>query len=369
MTSLIGARRRAEEFDAALRSRTPATGASPELDTLLTVVGALRSHEAPAPRADFSADLRERLMAEAAEVLSPSTPLALPPRRHGARERRLTVAASAFVLIGGTAGMAAAAQSSAPGDALYPIKRGVENAQRSLQRDDAAKGSAFLAQAGDRLAEARTLAERDATSAEIADSLQSFSTQAVAGSDLILGSFEDDRDPALVREVRDFSAEALGSLTALAEVAPADLSDEIAQAGFVLQRIDAAATQACTDCSDLPTLEVPTAMAQTLEIQKAMAAVRVKKLDNSHPAVAVDLPDATPTQAPKGTDGPSAGTPTPGTGPVAVDKDLDVTLPEDPRDLVGAVDDATGGLLGSARDTTGEILPEDLTDTTDDLLP
>jgi hypothetical protein len=365
MTSLIGARRRAEEFDAALRS--PATDATPEMETLLSLVGALRSHEAPAPRADFSASLREQLMAEAAEVLTPSTPLALPPRRRGARERRLTIAASAFVLIGGTAGMAAAAQSSAPGDALYPLKRGLESGERFLQRDDAAKGHAFLDQAGARLDEAQALVGRDATSREISTSLRSFSTQAMTGSDLLLGSFEEDRDPALVEDVRSFTADALETLTALSATAPADLSDEIAQVGYVLQRIDAAAAQACTSCSDRPALQVPQGMQETAAIQKAMAAVRLQKLDNSHPAPAVRLPVASPSQ---GTGGTAADPSTPDEPSlVGGDKELDVTLPKDPQDLLGAVDDATGGLVGSLCDTTGKVLPQDLGKTTDDLLP
>ena len=88
MTSLIGARKRAEEFDAALSSPGRAAATSPEMDSLLAVVATLRTQEAPAPRADFSARLREQLLAEAAEVLTPSSTLALPPRRHGARADR-----------------------------------------------------------------------------------------------------------------------------------------------------------------------------------------------------------------------------------------------------------------------------------------
>jgi hypothetical protein len=368
MTSLIGARRRAEEFDAALSSRTRGAEASPEMSALLSVVDTLRTQEAPAPRADFSARLREQLMAEAAETLTPSTVLTLPPRRHNARERRLTIAASAFVLIGGSAGMAAAAQNAAPGDALYPLKRGLETAQRSIATDDAAKGQAFLAQADDRLAEARTLAGRDATSAEIGQSLSSFSAQAVTGSDLILGSFEDDRDPALVQELRSFTADALESLSALAAVAPADLADEIAQAGFVLQSIDAAAAQACTDCSDLPALVVPGDMQLTAEVQRATRRVQIDKPDNSHPAAAVPLPVTSP-DAP---DGGTGGTDTPdgpADGPSVGVVGKGSELPRDPQDLVGAVDDATGGLLGSVGDTTGEILPDELDGTTEDLLP
>jgi hypothetical protein len=373
MTSLIGARRRAEEFDAALRSRTTSP-ASPELESLLSVVDALQTQPAPAPRADFSARLRERLMAEAAEVLTPSDVLALPPRRKGARERRLTIAASAFVLIGGSAGMAAAAQSSTPGDALYPIKRGLESGQRMLHRDEAGKGRTFLDQAGDRLSEARQLADRNASEAEISSSLRSFATQAMTGSDLLLGSYGDKADPAAVSQVRSFTANALTQLDALAKVAPAGMSEQIAQVGSLLQRIDAAASEACPDCSDLPALTLPEGMAQVQAIQKAMASVRMKKLDNSHPTVGADLPevgDVTRTPATSGDSGSgtSGGGTAPSTPKLPDGKDLGVDLPKDPKDLLGAVDDATGGLLGKVGDTTDKVLPKDLQKTTDDLLP
>lgn len=372
MTSLIGARRRAEEFDAALRTRTPATATSPEIDDLLSVVESLRAHQAPAPRPEFSASLREALLTEAAEVLTPSEVLALPPRRRGARERRLTIAASAFVLIGGTAGMAAAAQNAAPGDAFYPIKRGLENAQRSFQRDDADKGQAFLSQAGDRLDEARTLVDRDASADEVGAALRSFTTQAMTGTDLVLQSYQEDNDPELVQEVRSFTADALTSLTALGEVAPTELADEIAQAGFVLKRIDDMATQLCADCSELPSLQVPDDMRTTAEVQRATRRVQMSRPDNSHPAAAVQLPADQSADAPStdgGTGSTTGGTKSGGTKlPSLGGDDAQVALPKDPKDLLGAVDDATGGLLGSVTDTTGKVLPGELGKTTDDLI-
>ena len=57
-----------------------------------------------------------------------------PVRTRGKRERRLVAVASAAVLLGGTAGMATAAQNALPGEALYPIKRGIEKAEAGLSR-------------------------------------------------------------------------------------------------------------------------------------------------------------------------------------------------------------------------------------------
>lgn len=371
MTSLIGARRRAEEFDAAISSHRAPT---PEVEALLSVVDALRAQEPPVPRPEFSAALRERLMAEADQVLVPSATLTLPPRRTGSRERRLTIAASALVLIGGSAGMAAAAQNAAPGDALYPIKRGLENAQRTITTDDSAKGEAFLSQADDRLSEVGALVERDASSLQIADTLQGFVTQTMTGSELLLDSFAEEQDPAAVEQVRSFVADALVTLTALAEVAPADVRDEIAEAGFVLQRIDEQAAAACADCSDLPPLEVPTGMQQTAQIMRAMEQVRITRVDNTRDPLAVPLPSGVEapqpsTEAPSQPGTGSGGVELPGGGGSLGVEQGTGKLPKNPDELLGAVDDATGGLLGTVGDTADQLLPGELGDTTDDLLP
>ena len=68
MTALFSVQRRAEEFHAAVAA--PHREVREELRPLVDLVGTLRAHSAadPAavPRDDFAADLRARLMAEAA---------------------------------------------------------------------------------------------------------------------------------------------------------------------------------------------------------------------------------------------------------------------------------------------------------------
>ncbi|HSJ21276.1 MAG TPA: hypothetical protein VK964_11945, partial [Nocardioidaceae bacterium] len=134
MTSLFQARRRAEEFAAAVEGDAASRATrSEEITTLLRLVATLRVQEPAQPRAEFVDDLRSRLMLEAQTALEPETAnLILPIRERGRRERRLVAAATAFVLIGGTTTMAAAAQSALPGEALYPIKRGIEKAEAEL---------------------------------------------------------------------------------------------------------------------------------------------------------------------------------------------------------------------------------------------
>ena len=70
MTSLFTARRRAEEFAAAVDGGARSVGAHrAEVAELVGVVTALRSHQDAAPRPEFVGDLRARLMTEAGTVL------------------------------------------------------------------------------------------------------------------------------------------------------------------------------------------------------------------------------------------------------------------------------------------------------------
>jgi hypothetical protein len=356
----MGARRRAEQFASAVDGRAAVERLPAEVRELVDVVDAVRTVETPAPRPEFSAALREQLMAEAQTALAPATPLALPARRRGTRERRLTAAAAVFTLVGGTAGIAVAAQDALPGEALYPIKRGIEDAQLSLQTDADARGRTYLEQASDRLVEADRLVEEGASSTAVAETVDSFVVQAVAGADLLLGSFEEGQSDADVQVLREFAADALGRLQALAEAAPADIQDELARAAVVLQRIDQQAAASCADCSSLPPLEMPVLMSQAAEISRAMEAVRTsQELNNDHPALDVKLPQPTgPRRGDTGSD--DGGTPSTTTG--GDDPQLSVTspgqLPPRPQEALEQLDQATGGLLGQVTDTTEKTVEE-----------
>ena len=99
--------------------------------------------------------LRERLMTAAATELVPAT------RRPGSPCRRAGPPANAgspppsvaSPIVGATTSMAVAAQSALPGDALYPLKRAIENAQTGFSVDEREKGTHMLANATGRLDE------------------------------------------------------------------------------------------------------------------------------------------------------------------------------------------------------------------------
>ena len=59
---------------------------------------------------------------------------------HAAASAASRVALGAFAIIGATTSMAVASQSAIPGDALYPVKRAIENTQAGFSVGDDAKG-------------------------------------------------------------------------------------------------------------------------------------------------------------------------------------------------------------------------------------
>lgn len=289
MTALFRERRRADEFAAAVDGRSRAV--SDELRPLMSVATALREEriEAAAPRPEFASELRALLMAEAERTLSPGAPLVLPPRQHGPRERRLAVAASVAVLLGGSAGMAAAAQSALPGEALYPIKRGIERAEAGLSVSTAGRGQDLLRQADGRLVEVEGLLAGSPTATpQVPGTIQDFIDQAQEGAELMLASFEETSDPAAVVAVREFAASSIEMLQEIARTAPPEAQDELAAAAMALKEIDARAAELCPSCGDdLPDLQVPGVFLAAAEVDRAFALVAEQRLlDNSHPVVA-----------------------------------------------------------------------------------
>jgi hypothetical protein len=84
------------------------------------------------------------------------------PQRHPAsrKQSRFTAAVAGLVLVGSSAGIAVAAQSSVPGDGLYPLKRGLEHVGERLSLSDAGAAVTCSARPAARLDEVDTLLER-----------------------------------------------------------------------------------------------------------------------------------------------------------------------------------------------------------------
>lgn len=319
MTSLFQARRRAEDFAAAVDDRGAGRRAGgEEITALLEVVDTLREQPAVEPRAEFAADLRDRLMLDAQTALSPQAAhLRLPARERGRRERRLVAAASAFVLVGGTTTIAAASQSALPGEALYPVKRGIERVEAGLNTSSAGKGHDLLAQARDRLVEVERLVESgsEPSHSQVPDTLTTFSATAAEGSTLMFEAFGESYDRALVVEVRTFTRDGAATIEDLAESVPAGARDELAAAAVLLAEIDREAAELCDTCAPgLPAVEVPGILLTRAEVDRALALAAAQVLANDHPVEVSDemlaLTRQAAEQVPLPTDAPGAGTDT-----------------------------------------------------------
>ncbi len=370
MTSVFSAHRRAEQF-ASVIDGTATPGAHPELEELTGVVTALRDVASPVLRPDFAAELRERLMAEAAAVLKPGNAnLVLPTRPRSRREKRLVAAASAVVLLGGGVSMAAAAEHALPGEALYPIKRGIEHAETDLTFNPAGKGHDLLGQAQQRLAEASGLLASDAPAAQprVPATIDEFTGQAEEGSRLLMASFQENQDPASILAVREFAAQSLHQLQQIARTAPADSQDDLADAAVALSNIDQQARGLCDTCAEgLPDLAVPPMFLASAEVQRRLSSLAGAPLDNSHP-VTVDrqaLQDVlgTAKTAPQGAaNGPQAPAPTtaaPSTGlPLPGLSKTGDSSSQGTSTLGSSVNKVTGGLQGAVE----TLLPDPTSD-------
>jgi hypothetical protein len=355
MITLSSAKKRAEEFAAAVDSPT-SSPARAELTEMVDLVTALRAQPAAdaTPRAEFAAALRERLMTEAEATWSydpAAARLTLPAPATGRRERRLVVAATALVLTGGTVGMAAAAQQALPGEALYPMKRGIEDVRTNLTSDSATKGRTLLGQATNRLAEARTLVERSEIDPVVGSTLDTFRTQATDGSGLLLEAYEQSGEEAAVDDVRAFAADGLTELAELSELAPAELQGSIQDAALTLQEIELQAAEVCPTCGgDDAVAPVASAFSPALDAARVLAALRAGSLRNDHPLVSDRLsPDAPRKGDKRGSGADDGGETTPGdaTGDLTGDGlpalpqvpgDVEADAPEVPESLQGAED-------------------------------
>ena len=257
MTGPFSARRRAEEFDAAL-SRPLTEQDAQEFAELLAVVRDLRAVPQLAPHAVFVADLRSRLMAEADTALLPQAArpltaeeqrLVLPVRSYR-RDRRLATVLGAAALVGATTSMVVAAQTALPGESLYPVKRAIENIQTGISRSDTTKGEALLANARGRLDEISDLAAsgNPASVSAVESTLETFSDQADEASDALLAAYDDTGDKALITELRSFTSSSMDRLSALESSLPASAHDSLVAAGERLADIDLAASRRCPSC-------------------------------------------------------------------------------------------------------------------------
>lgn len=251
MTPLSPARRDAEAFAHAVDG---ARGdVADRYSDLLTCVDVLRAQDVPAPRADFVADLRMRLL-DAADTLlipadgrlAPVVPLHATPAAR--RQRRISIAAAAFVVIGGTAGVAAASENALPGDPLYPLKRGIESAQVSLNSSDSGRGQDLLRRASTRLSEVDALISKHEDADLINDTLASFQESAANGADLLFVEYQRSGNPEEISRLRAMLGSQLTKLDSMTGESPTEAQSAFDKARALLGQLDQQASVLCGDC-------------------------------------------------------------------------------------------------------------------------
>jgi hypothetical protein len=232
------------------------------------LVGRLRTAGAVAPRPEFSAELRHRLLEQAAARAattptvvrstpdSPEDPL---PRedddasvtdirhRHG-RRIRLVASTAALVLLGGGIGSAAAAQQAMPGDTLYGMKRSIENVSTNVSVGDDSRGRRDLEHAMTRLSEVRGLVNSGGDPATIDSTLGLFSTQARKGVSRLVASYQQDGDTTSIVAITDFITRARQAIGELApKLPPASLKSAV-EALSTIEELAQNTTVACPKC-------------------------------------------------------------------------------------------------------------------------
>ena len=365
MTSLISARRAAEDFARVVDGSQQ--DVADRYADLIATVDLLRRQESPAARPEFIADLRAQLMSAADTLLIPvdepatgrdaGTVVPLRPARH---QRRLAAAAAAFVVVGGTAGVAAAAEGSLPGDALYPIKRGIESAQVSLNTSDAAKGQDLVAQAGTRLDEIAGLVGKRDASSQITQTLDSYKRSVAGGADLLFVAYQRDPSASDLAGLRSSLSEQGDRLRQLAGQAPAGTLPDFRSASSLLADLDQQARVLCGNCgpdsaaTDLTDLSSSAPLDSLLNDPADAAAARQQKELAELAAKATEIAKQTPK---------TPSTPTAGTAPIVRDGSGQVrpgvsvpSVPTQSGSLTGTVTTVTGtvqGLVDSVGSATG----------------
>ena len=147
-----------------------------------------------------------------------AAPAARPPP---ARDVGSPPSVGGLSLVGATTSMAVAAQSALPGDALYPVKRAIENAQTGLSVNERGRAvTCWPTRAADSTRSASSAARAPEDERRDASTLNTFTEQADEASDLLLSDFASTGDEGSIAELRDFTADSMDTLTELEAARP-----------------------------------------------------------------------------------------------------------------------------------------------------
>jgi hypothetical protein len=327
----------AQSFEEAWSGRTPR---DEHIADLVRFAENLCEAAAVEPDLAFRDSLRTRLMDEAATSLvktpRATRPAAAPVHEAHPVRRRLAGLTAALVASAGIVSAVASSASAVPGEILYPVKRGVESVELTLHRSDASRGSFQLAQASERLAEARELTAKGGSESLVVKTLESFSEQATNGSGDLFADFSDSGQEKSIRKVNDFAAAASVDLSALSTQLPTGADDSFTAA---TEAISDLATQATSLCSACTTADVESLVSAVTDLRKDTPATRPEPSKHSDTK---DSGSSAPTVSATGTG--STGSTTGQDPVVAVPTPAPTTKTPSLRDVT---DPIVGGLLGN----------------------
>jgi hypothetical protein len=330
------------------------------------------------------AALRDRLITEAESVLAAvaaehedtAERLRLrPTTTHGRRrQRRLAAVISGVALVGVSTTVAVAAQHALPGDHLYSVKRGLESAHAELTFDRAARGRVLLGSAGTRLDEAQQLSRDQGDPAQVSNALNTFTQQAIDGSDLLVADYEATGDRSSITTLRTFTATSMERLKLLQSEVPPQAYPSLLQAAQALDQVQQTSLHACSACDGPLIGSVPSVLAQAAEATADSWLVSIPRAHHHSPDGSNDgplLPDVEGDDLPPAsvTDPDSSSPPT---APTADDvqhtvkhlthgltdgqqNDVGSTVADTANNLLDAVGELGNEVAGALDDTVGGI--------------
>ena len=243
MTANVLEHRRAKAFADAVEDR-PGTAAAQQFPELLTMVDALGSLPEPALAPEVQTVQRALLVAEFERAFAaggggvpvqrergshragPAPGRFRPSTRWG---RKLAVSGlAAGVVVSAFGGVAAASSSAIPGDALYGVKRGLENWQLDFAGSDAQRGRLLLGEAAQRMSEARKLIAQQPdehtlsphVAAEVTKALSDMNAEGTQGRDLLQAIYQQNHSLAPMRSLASFDSVQQRQLDAIAPHLP-----------------------------------------------------------------------------------------------------------------------------------------------------
>jgi hypothetical protein len=230
-----------------LDGSSPNGEAPEEARALAALAEAISVRATVTPRPEFRAELRSRLLAEAAAPPAPSWMARMRATADDALARwkysmRLATASAMAAMTLSTGGVAAAATMSVPGDPFYPLKIAVEDARLARADSEVRRGTLLLDFAENRVAEAERAAAAERMEAA-AEALMSADGYARRGAGEVIDAFLHSGDFDDLSVLSAFTAELRPRLDTLRGqvVAPATgaLDDLVVSLGRIDARVEA----------------------------------------------------------------------------------------------------------------------------------